>query len=245
MSDAGDGLPRTPRLAIVGGMGPLASAEFVKTIYERTTVAHEQAAPSLLLWSDPSLPDRTTALRDGRTDVLTAALEDTINRCCELGAEEIVVCCITMHAALDGLPPQLRRRVVSLVDVLLRAIVDARTPTLLLATTGTRLARVFERHERWPEACEWLQWPGDADQERVHRAIYDVKRNRVRDAVALVQWLLGKYQVRAFAAGCTELHLVAKAWPSAPAPCVDPLEIIATRAADRAVAPDASSILQS
>ena len=44
------------RLGILGGMGPLASAEFLKTLYECFPYEREQDAPVCLLVSDPTFP---------------------------------------------------------------------------------------------------------------------------------------------------------------------------------------------
>ena len=57
-------------MAIIGGMGPLASAAFLSSIYERSLRAEEQLSPRILLLSDPSFPDRTRAILDGRAEVL-------------------------------------------------------------------------------------------------------------------------------------------------------------------------------
>src|SRR2546428_3051912 len=91
-------------VAVIGGMGPLASAEFVNTVYEQATTDREQEMPRLVLWSDPSFPDRTTALLDGRSDVLAGHLEHAIPQCDAMGAGQGVICCVTVHAGLP-LPP--------------------------------------------------------------------------------------------------------------------------------------------
>lgn len=48
-------------LGVLGGMGPLASAEFLKTIYECSVAGGEQRSPSVIMYSDPTFPDRTEA----------------------------------------------------------------------------------------------------------------------------------------------------------------------------------------
>jgi aspartate racemase len=219
----------TPPLAIIGGMGPLASAEFVRTVYERAAGAVEQQLPRLLLWSDPSFPDRTLQLLDSRPEMLAAPLRHAVEQCCRLGAEEIVICCMTIHAVVPLLPMDMQRRIASLVEVALATVIERQTPQLLLATTGARTARVLERHPLWPEASRWLRWPDDEDQQRVHRAIYAIKQNRgVNETIRLVGALLEKYTVPSFVAACTELHLVHRQLES-PAHCIDPLDLIATR----------------
>src|SRR5262245_12783643 len=120
-------------VGVIGGMGPLASAEFVSTIYEHAIDGPEQHAPALLLWSDPRVPDRTEALLDGRADLLERYLENAVERCCELGADDIVICCVTMHAVVPRLPHALQARITSLVEVLLSAVIEQASPLLLLA----------------------------------------------------------------------------------------------------------------
>ena len=48
-------------LGIVGGLGPLASAEFLKTLYEENPFEVEQEGPACLLLSDPNVPDDNRA----------------------------------------------------------------------------------------------------------------------------------------------------------------------------------------
>jgi aspartate racemase len=47
------------KLGVLGGMGPLASAEFLKTIYEESLDGPEQTAPQVVLHSDGSSPGCT------------------------------------------------------------------------------------------------------------------------------------------------------------------------------------------
>lgn len=236
--------PTRDVMAVIGGMGPLASAEFVNTVYQRATFERDQDAPSLLLWSDPTFPDRTTELLEGRAHVLADCLRNAIEQCCAMGATQVVIACMTMHSAVPLLPPHLSDRIVSLVDVLLNAAIEARRPHLIMSSLGTRRVHVLENHPLWPEASRFLIWPDEQDQQRVHAAIYAVKRNNgVPGAIALLESLLQRYGLDAFAAACTEWHIVQKQWARrSPMTCLDPLDIIADRfiaagaVSDRAVA---------
>jgi aspartate racemase len=172
---------RSPLIAVVGGMGPLASAAFVSTVYARASCAREQELPRLLLWSDPHVTDRTSALLDGRAETLASRLHAAFDACARAGATDYVICCVTAHAVLPLLPARWRTPLVSLVDALLETTVLRRCPQLILSSTGTRRLRVLEQHPRWSAASTWLRWPDEDDQERIHRAIYAVK---VRDQAA-------------------------------------------------------------
>jgi aspartate racemase len=119
-------------------MGPLASAEFVYTIYRLNMVKPEQQSPALILRSDPSIPDRTTAILVGDTRELAARLTAALEGLVASGAERIIVACVTAHQVLPEVPEPLRARVVSLLDLIVDELRAASGPHLLLATLGTR-----------------------------------------------------------------------------------------------------------
>lgn len=82
---------------IVGGMGPLASAEFMKTIYEFGKKRPEQEMPAVVLLSDPSVPDRTECFVNGLSHLLIEKLETSIRQLDRLNVTHIVICCLTIH----------------------------------------------------------------------------------------------------------------------------------------------------
>jgi aspartate racemase len=210
-------------------MGPLASAEFVKTIYECASHRREQDTPAVIMYSDPSFPDRTESLLSGRTEELLDRLVAALDFLCRAHVSKTVMACITVHHWLPQVPADLRATVRSLVDVIADALVERRRPHLLLCSTGTRRMGLFEQHARWTEMQPYLVLPGDADQDAIHQLIYGVKRDGdVQTSIAAVATLLGAYGVSDFVAGCTEFHFAAKAVDRASGVgVVDPLLIVA------------------
>jgi aspartate racemase len=193
-------------------MGPLASAEFVRTIYEAAAGEREQSAPRLFLLSDPTFPDRSSALAAGGEAELVARLGAAVSLLAEQGAEAVVVCCVTIHSVLAQLSEELRRLIVPLTDIILRAAAEGEGRHLLLCTKGCRTTRLFEEHALWASARGRVVFPSTEDQEAVHELIYAVKRNRWNrpEAASLIRGLSEKYACRRAIAGCTELHLVSK-----------------------------------
>ncbi len=199
-------------LGILGGMGPLASAEFLDTFYRLNLREPEQDAPACVLYSDPSIPDRTTAILAGDTRELLAAFVAALDKLAALGAERIVVACVTAHHLLPELPAELRRRVVSLLGLAFQEIAAQPRPLLLLSTSGTRKARIFESHEGWEAVAPWIRLLDPDDQERVHRLTYRLKADLpAREALAEIEPLLPRYGAQGFLFGCTELHLLSRA----------------------------------
>ena len=220
-------------LGIVGGLGPLASAEFLKTIYESSLREREQNSPKVLMYSDPTFPDRTEAILAGRSAELVERLVSTLNALASLGATRTVVCCVTLHALFKDLPVDLRARIISLVDVIYDEIIRSPERRLLICSTGARQLGLFESHEHWPATREYIVLPDDEDQDLIHKLIYQVKILRdVYELAPAFKSLLTKYGVNEFISGCTEMHIVAKRLvfsngDRSIAGCIDPLSIIA------------------
>src|SRR5205085_7056688 len=217
---------------VVGGMGPLASVEFVRTIYEFGLHEREQTSPIVILYSDPSFPDRTTAFLKGDDDVLLAQLKRVLRELCEMNAVKIVLCCITIHYLLPRLSPELREKIWSLLDVIADHLAAGDREYLLLCSSGTRRLKLFEGHPQWRLFKDRLVLPSAEDQERIHRElIYPIKLNAdVSTQFPLLELMLEKYRVNAFVAGCSEIHLLAKRYAASGNgndACLDPLTIIA------------------
>jgi aspartate racemase len=197
---------------IVGGMGPLASAEFVNSIYRDTAGWTEQESPTVILFSDPTVPDRTECLLNGRQDILLQKLTSSVETLLAMGATRIIVCCLTIHPLVCQLPPALREKIVSLVDLTLGAVQRSHSQHLLLCTTGTRKLRLFQQHRLWDETQHKVVLPDDHDQDAIHQMLYEIKNQREAITyIPFVEELMKKYEVGSYIAGCTEMHIVAKA----------------------------------
>ncbi|MEW2620491.1 aspartate/glutamate racemase family protein [Streptomyces sp. NPDC048106] len=226
-----DAPPALPLVGVVGGMGPLASTELLRSVYLPADGRPEQQAPRVLLWSDPAVVDRTEAIGAGRLEALRRAVEKAVEGLVTAGAERVVVACVTAHRVLGDLPPALLRRCVSLVDVVHEELARDGRPHLLLCTKGTAQAGILT--SEGPAARHLVPLRPD-DQEALHREVYRLKRGG--DPLVTLDFLrtaLPRYGVRRFVAACTELHLVTRAIEtaglSAEFPAIDPLAVVAGR----------------
>lgn len=221
-------------------MGGLASAEFVKTIYELSgevsageVSPREQQAPTVLMYSDPTFPDRTAAFLDGETEPLLAKLIEALELLRGMGATHLVICCLTMHYLLPKLPAQLRERIISLTDVIFSSVESLKKKHLVISSRGTIKLKLLQQHPSWERARDYLVFPSESEQREMHDLIYRVKLNRnLSEARLFVKSLLKRHRVDSFIAACSEIHLLAKQF-APPGPrqgsfgCIDPLAIIA------------------
>jgi aspartate racemase len=222
-------------LGILGGMGPHASAEFLRTVYEMADERHSPAVEQdhirCLLDSDPSFPDRTEVVRTGREREFTDHLSDRIRCLLDHGASRVVVTCVTAHHFFGGLEPELRAKVISLVEVILDdlELVDD-GPFLMLATEGTRQAGIFEAAARWPSVAHRVVMPPQDTQAQIHQLLYRLKREPVTAELSRkVERLAGRHRCTGVIAGCTEAHLLTKWWQALSCGpfVIDPLRSIA------------------
>ncbi|HYF50384.1 MAG TPA: amino acid racemase [Planctomycetota bacterium] len=203
-----------PVLGIIGGMGPLASAEFMATLYEFNLSGVEQEAPRCVLYSDPTVPDRTQAIANGNDTEVTHFLSRAAASLCEAGAERLIVTCMTAHHFVERLPEDVRARTISLVDVLMDAISASQSKLLLLATTGTRRSGLLAAHPRWSEVRERIVLPTAQDQNAIHDLIYTRLKSGGADSSLLETFreMTRAYGASGCLAACTDLHLLTRLW---------------------------------
>lgn len=229
-----------PVLGVLGGMGGLASAEFVKTVYELggEVSAQEQAGPVVIMYSDPAFPDRTAAFLRGETQPIFTRLIDALELLDRMGASHFVICCMTIHYLLPQLPGALRERIISLPDVIFSEVESLKKKHLVISSTGTIKLELLQQHPRWEHARNYFVFPTDDEQRQMHDLIYEMKFNRnLNEARSFVETLLERHRVDSFVAACSEIHLLAKQFETSSAQqhgygCVDPLLIIARQWAE-------------
>jgi aspartate racemase len=220
----------TVALGVLGGMGCLASAEFVRTVYELNVREREQDSTPVILLSDPAFPDRTQTFLGGDIGGLVSMLGRRLAQLHALGAGRVVLGCVTLHYALPLLSAELRGRVLSLVDVALAHAAESGGRQLLLCSSGSRAARVFEGHEGWARVAGRVALPDDDDQRLIHSTLYRYKVEvGAQPLLPHLDGLLEKYGADSFIAGCSELHMLTRhlARVASGHRFVDPLLLIA------------------
>lgn len=205
--------PGKPVVGILGGMGPLATADFMAKLAARTPVTLESDHLPLVVWSNPEIPDRTAALL-GMGPSPVPAMADGIARLVAMGARTVAVPCNTAHAFFAEIRAIAPVDFFDMIDLTLAEVV-ARYPEArqigVLSTQGTRLAGLYasECRRRGLEVVE----PTDEVQLRlVDRAIQQVKTgSHLSDATARIQQATEALALRGATvviAGCTEIPMV-------------------------------------
>ncbi|MFF8867316.1 aspartate/glutamate racemase family protein [Streptomyces sp. NPDC015139] len=232
-------------LGVLGGMGPAATAEFLRLLAARVPAADDQHHPRIVMLSDPSVPDRSTALTAG-SDAPLPALREGLATLVRWGADLLAVPCNTAHVYIDRIRAELPVPLVHIVDATLRAAM-ALSPEggWLAATTGTVASGLYQR--RAAELGYRLLVPGPAAQASIHRAAVLVKAGRTGQAGQLLASALRplwRRQQLPVVAACTELPLAYAAAALPAEAMVSSLDALAVACVDglyAAPAPGAAS----
>lgn len=204
---------RRAMIGILGGMGPLATADLYRKIIELTPADSDQEHIPVVIWADPRVPDRTEALLHNGEDP-TPWLVRGAQALADMGADFVVIPCNTAHAFEGPLQAAVPRPILSMIaaaaDAIVRDAPEAETVGLL-ATSGTIAAELYQQAllERGRDVIV----PDDETQERcVMTAIRAVKAGQADGAAtALLQEAAAELVQRgagALLAACTEIPLI-------------------------------------
>lgn len=217
-----------PVVGVLGGLGPAATALFLKEVVELTPAGKDQDHLDLIVLDHSTTPDRTAAiLRDGPDP--TESLRRDALRLKALGVDFISVPCNTAHHFLHAIEASAGVPLLSIVDVTVAAAVAHGRSIAVLATDGTRAARVYQ--DALEAAGASVLLPDDDQQHLVMSVIYDgVKAGGPVDVAGLrgvIDALLAD-GADVVVMGCTELSVVYsdEGWSADPA-LVDSVEELA------------------
>jgi len=197
-----------PLLGVLGGMGPLAAADFLKKLAEETPAQRDQEHIPYVAWGVPQIPDRPPAITGNGESPLPAMLEG-VRALRGAGATAIAIACNTAHhwhAELEreGGLPVLHIADAVCTELEARGIRDGRIG--LIATEGTLQAGFFQKRF----AARRLECLISSREDRdtlVLPAIAAVKANRLQEAHELAVAAVTRLRqagARSIVLACTE-----------------------------------------
>jgi aspartate racemase len=219
-------------LGVLGGMGPLATVDFLLKLIEETPAARDEDHIPVITYSVPQIPMRPAAILDGGESPLPAMLEG-IRTLRQAGAVAIAIPCNTAHFWYGDMQREGGLPIIHIADAALDQLAShcARGATVgLIGTQGTLAAGFFQ--QRLAANGFRCIVNSDADQrELVLKAILHVKRNEL-DAAALLLDSAVRKLAHDGASGvilaCTETPVVLdRLSPESSAMCVDATRALA------------------
>ena len=212
-------------IGILGGMGPLATADLYRMIVESTRADCDNDHIRVYIDSNAAIPDRTAAILRGGKDPVPEMLS-ALRHLEACGADCVIMPCNTAHYFLPRLQKETKLPILDMP-----AIAAARCRELfpgrracILATKGTLESGVYARAlER--EGVAFMT-PEEAERDELMRLIYDVVKASKPIPPEKENWhrLLEGLRIRGaeyFILGCTELPILSGVLAD-PGPFVDP-----------------------
>ena len=210
-------------IGIIGGMGPLATADLFEKIVGHTKAACDQEHLHVVIDSNTNIPDRTAALLHGGADPLPELVKSA-GRLEKMGADVLIMPCNTAHNYYDGIAAAVSVPVLHMVRLTAQALVERGVKKAgLLATDGTVQTGIYQKS--FAGSGVELLTPDEAGQRAVMEMIYQgVKAGDMgfdaRPARQAMERLLAA-GAEVLILGCTELPLAVKLYGIA-LPAVDP-----------------------
>ena len=220
-------------IGILGGMGPLATADLFRKLVLLTDAAQDNDHIRVYIDDNASIPDRSAAILSGGADPMPAMTE-SLRKLEACGADCIIMPCNTAHYFLPRLQALTEVPFLSMLEATAKACA-ARFPgrtAAVLATKGTLSAGLYQAALEQEDIPFLL--PNEAERDALMRVIYDgVKAGKGPEAyradLLSVTGALAARGTDYFILGCTELPLAAQA-VSLPWPAVDPTAELAKAA---------------
>lgn len=219
-------------IGVMGGMGPLATADFLNKVIEETHATADEDHVPLLISCDPRIPERPAAILAGGESPLPRLLEIR-NRLLTAGATALVMPCNTAHYWYDELAADCQVPFLSIVEAGCREALRIAGVGATIGVAGTRATlaaglfdRQLERHGLVPLA------PTDDELRRLLLpAIAAVKAGQLQQAAELTIESLDAMAKRGathILLACTELPLAAAAaGRTTSAICIDTTRVLA------------------
>jgi aspartate racemase len=201
-------------IGVLGGMGPLATVDFMKKVIDATKAERDQDHVPMIVHAVPQIPDRSEAIVKGSDEPVRPLLEG-LKILERSGADLIVIPCNTAHFWFDRLAASTNVQLLHIAEAV-KAVLDERTPLdpksiALMATAGTVRAAFYQR--RLPGPTREIICPPSEIQIEIDRAIAAVKGGEIAKSQEIASQA-GSALLKAGASrlllACTELPIALK-----------------------------------
>ena len=195
-------------LGVLGGMGPAATADFLRVFAEKTPADTDQEHPRMIVYSHTVTPDRTTFLL-GKGPDPTEYIKDGLKTLLGWGADILCVTCNTAHYFIDGFRNGISKPIVHIIDeTILKSSTVCPQGAWLTATLGTMRTGLYQRHAK--ESGYVFKIPSEELQIEIHDITDMVKAGKHKEAgekfrgIVEQLWAIEKLPI---VGACTEIPI--------------------------------------
>ena len=200
------------KLGIIGGMGPLATADFFRRIIEKTDAKKDQEHIDIILSNHASIPDRTTViLKNQDPSIVIDVVKEDIKLMEMANVANIAIPCNTFHYFYDMVDSLTDINIIHMPKEALKEFKNLYgSRVAVLSTPGTRDAKVYEKQAK-DLGMELINI--DEYMDSIHELIYYVKETNDLSGEGLrniIKEIENKYNPDGYILACTELSIIDK-----------------------------------
>lgn len=220
----------TKRLGVIGGLGPIATAYFYELIIQMTDAKIDQEHIEMLIFSKPSIPDRTDYILGKSENNPVHDLIGIGNLLADMGAEHIAIPCITAHYFHEKLTEGIQAPIIHVIKETAQYLKNNGVSRAgIMATEGTIYSRLFQEELKALGILAIV--PSEARQKDISDLIY--KNVKANQPVEFDKFEAAASELRDCGAeviilGCTELSLIKRDYDIGPG-YIDAMEVLAMR----------------
>lgn len=222
------------KLGVIGGLGPMATALFMKMIIEMTDAGNDQDHIEMIVYNCPQIPDRTKYILEQSKENPAPKLIELGRKLEEEGVSLIAVPCVTASFFYAELTARIKTPIIDIISEVCSYLTERNIHCAgLMATSGTIASDLFQKAFE-ASGCT-LILPEETDQKDVMYIIYEnVKANRPVEMKRFdrVSEHLKSAGAEVILLGCTELSVVGENYRIGEG-CLDIMRLMAKCAVER------------
>ncbi len=196
--------------SIIGGMGTLASTQFIVDMNRLYSPDEDQKYLNYILYNYADVPDRTAYILDDSEDDPAPCLIEAVKAVESLGTEFVVIACNTAHYFIDEIKKETDVPILNMLDVTGDALRQHDAERIgIMATRGTFNSKLY--HQVIEGAGMTVVEPGELLQEKIMSLIYDDVKENNRVDKEKFQVVLNEFKAlgaEIIVLGCTELSFI-------------------------------------
>ena len=195
-------------LGVLGGMGPAATAEFMRLLAGLAPACLDQEHPETIVFNHTITPDRTACIIGKGPDPIPE-LKYGINKLVNSGADVLVVTCNTAHYFLDQIRSEIPVPLIHIVEETIRRAQELSPEgAWLTSTLGTAKTGLYQKHSALMGYS--FRYPATSEQEVIHEITNMVKAGELQKAGERYKEVIEKLWSREklpIVGACTELPM--------------------------------------
>lgn len=167
------------KLGILGGMGPAATAEFLRLLAVYMPAELDQQHPIIYMLSDPTTPDRSAGIF-GQGEDPSPVIRKNLETLTSWGADVLAVPCNTAHYFIDKFKDELKIPLIHIIEATFSETMKLSSKAWLYSTLGTIRGNLYQNYAQ--KIGFDLKIPAQETQEEVESVVRLVKSGKLTEA---------------------------------------------------------------